>query len=340
MEACSLSYYLKSRNAAYASAAASPRIRCTAGHWPEDAARVLDPLLTEGHRKITITPPEYLEARRRREMLAFALIKEFHGQVYSTGSLVHGDAMTPLSDFDVGIVVSDRGSGYGPEGRGPSSLCERACNAIRESLHRHFPSSAVTVDGQKRAILVDFDVANMHGSFSADVIVAVPNLNGPGVLIPDLFRDGWDQSHPMAHAEMVHGAVRRIGAPFIQVVRLVKYWNRRHGMPLCSWNIKALALGCLVPWVSLTEALHIFFHTAAQALSRELTPDPAGVAPPIRLELARDEVILRLSAAVGILDRAIKYASVGAPMEAADELSLLFPDLVPDFTMLERWGSS
>lgn len=309
---------------------------CNAGRWPSDAALLLDPLLAEGHKKVAITSAECVEARCRREMLAVALKTEFRGQVYATGSLVHGDAMTPLNDFDVGILVADAGFRYGLGGRGPDRLVERARGAILAALRGDFPGSTVAVEGQKRSILVDFGIPSNsgHGGFSADVIVALPNPDGRGILIPDLFRDRWDRSDPKTHADMVHDAVRRTGTSLIEFVRLAKYWSRHHDIPICSWNIKALALACATPGVSLTEAVHRFFHTAAQDLTRGLTPDPAGVAPPIRLELPRDEVILKLGTSVATVDRAIRYASLGARVEAVHELSSLFPNLLSDAAIL------
>ena len=69
-------------------------------------------------------------------------------------SVAHGDANTPLTDVDLGIVVDE--TGYGPGKKGPLTLMERARDAIREHLKDEFSNLTVTVDGQKRAVLVRF----------------------------------------------------------------------------------------------------------------------------------------------------------------------------------------
>jgi predicted nucleotidyltransferase len=70
------------------------------------------------------------------------------------GSIAHGDALTPLTDVDLGIVVPDSDKVYGPERKGPQELKTRAANAIRVGLKNEYSDLAVEVKGRKRLILI------------------------------------------------------------------------------------------------------------------------------------------------------------------------------------------
>ena len=66
------------------------------------------------------------------------------------------------------------------------------------------------------------------------------------------------------HTTMVRNAVHSSEVAFARVVRLLKHWARRHEKPLCSWHIKALALGCLTtPTSQLAGLLAWFDHAIA-----------------------------------------------------------------------------
>jgi len=66
-------------------------------------------LLDEGRRKIQVTDEELDEAKRRRRLLATSARRAFPGSTtYFNGSVAHGDANTPLTDVDLGVVLSRR----------------------------------------------------------------------------------------------------------------------------------------------------------------------------------------------------------------------------------------
>lgn len=127
---------------------------------------------------------------------------------------------------------------------------------------------------------------------------------------------------------MVRAANQSSDAAYAQVVRLLKHWNRRNQRPLCSWNIKALALRCLIRRVSMLEGLRVWFDYAYKELSREgETADPAGVAPkPIHLNESMDVVLGRLGRAADHLRDAIAFAKQGYHVLAHQELARLFND--------------
>ncbi|WP_405759351.1 hypothetical protein [Streptomyces sp. NBC_00073] len=185
---------------------------------------------------------------------------------------------------------------------------ERARDAIREDLADEFPNLTVEVVGRRRAVLVRFGdpVTAGQPDFTADVMTAIPHPSGKGLFIPNVeIADKWDRADPITHTEMVLDAIDKTENTFARTVRLLKHWNCTHSKPLCSWNIKALALECITSPMPLAEALQAFFTHAVQELKSRQTDDPAGVAGLIPLNLPISEVRKRLDTAREYIDLAI-----------------------------------
>jgi predicted nucleotidyltransferase len=288
----------------------------------------LEDRLTEARQGNEVTDEEIAEARKRRSAIASALLREFLGsRVYSNGSVAHGDALTPLTDIDLGVVVAEAKDTHGPAKKGPGDLKQRAADAIRHELKADYGDLHVEVEGRKRSILVRFNdpVSPRFKDFTADVIVAIDHPSGVGLLIPRY--DTWDRSHPERHTAMVLAAIKATVVAFAHVVRLLKHWNRQNGKPLCSWNIKALALGCITKPTTQLAGLQRWFTYAADQLEKGETPDPAGVAPkPIKLNKPRMEVVRTLRDAAKRVSEAIALEQAGYPLLAWDEIAKLFND--------------
>lgn len=290
-------------------------------------------LLQAARKLIAVEDDELAEARRRRQLLSKALRKAFPGSiVYFNGSVAHGDANTPLTDIDLGVIVGGAESEYGPGKLGPRALMEAARDVIRTDLSEEFPNLRVTIEGQRRAVLVNFGDPVTPGTkdFTADVIVAIDNLRGPGIFIPNLPDEGWEPSDPQEHTRLVSGANRKTLSTFAQLVRLLKHWNLEHGIPLCSWNIKALALECINSPSAMAKALDVFFKHAVVSLSAGPTEDPAGVSGTIDMNLTKTEVISRVEYGADLIARAIAAENEGRHVMAQHCLSRLLPDIVPD----------
>ncbi|MGK0722503.1 nucleotidyltransferase domain-containing protein [Leucobacter sp. W1478] len=305
----------------------------------------LEQIANEARRRIEVSDDELNEARKRRSAIGAALRQEFFGsRTYLNGSIAHGDALTPLTDVDLGVVVPDPDYEYGPGKRGPESLKERAAAAIRAGLKEEYGDLAVEVKGRKRSILVRFrdPVAPGRPDFTADVIVAIDNPHDAGLYIPKY--DSWDRSHPEKHTDLITEANRISNACFARVVRLLKHWNRSNVKPLCSWNIKALALDCIDAPTALIPGMRAWFRHAIKELSHGETPDPAGIAEnPIKLNDTRTEIVRRLKRALEKLDRAIDYEKTGYITLAHNELAKFFNDAemlpAPDsLSVLEEEG--
>ena len=280
--------------------------------------------------RIAIEAPELAEARRRRGMIEAALLPEFPGAViYLSGSVAHGDALTPLGDIDVGIIVPNPNGEYGPYKKGPTELKERAAKAL-QVLRSEFPNLRIIVEGQKRSILVRFGspVAKGHDDFTADVIVAIDNTTGDGLYIPR--HDHWDRSHPQKHTQMIADANGATGSAFKHGTRLMKHWARGNENPIFSWHIKALALAAITRPMSMTEYLQRFIDHAIDELKLRDTPDPAGVSSPIKVNekggFTRTQVVAELEKAKAHLVKALEYDQEGHPVLAKNALADLFND--------------
>jgi hypothetical protein len=306
-----------------------------AGSWAQKGDVVsLEDQLDEGRKILQVTDEELREARRRRDLLIAALLDAFPGaRSYINGSVAHGDANTPLTDVDLGIVVDL--PGYGPGGAGPIELMELARDAIREHLKDEFENLTVIVDGQKRAVLVRFGapVSDRQADFTADVIISLDHHDG-GLWIPNTtIAEGWDRAHPEKHTELVLTANEDTDNVFARTARLLKHWRTHHGKPLCSWNIKALALGCIGDKrCTLLDALHLFFSYAAVEIAAGLTEDPAGVAGKIKLPkgMSRDSAAWRLRHARDKVTEAIEHEQAGRPALAQHALHSVLPEVIND----------
>ncbi len=302
-----------------------------AGAMPSiDTTLKLEEVIDEVRKAIQVSDPELAEARKRRSALAAALLDEFPGaRIYINGSVAHGDALTPLADVDLGIVVPDPDNEYGPGEYGPKRLKVRAAEAIRQGVKEEYGELEVVVEGRKRSLLVRFrdPVAPGRPDFTADVIVAIDNPEAAGLFIPSYHT--WDRAHPERHTELVRAANKDTKASFARVVRLLKHWNRSNSKPLCSWNIKALALDCITTRTALLPGVQTWFQHAIEQLSIEETPDPAGVAKnPIKLndKMTRTEIVRRLTRSLETLERAIELEKTGYPILAYDQLTKFLND--------------
>lgn len=289
--------------------------------------RVLPNVLVNARGRIQVSDDELSEARRRRGLLAGCLCREFgrDSRTYVNGSIAHGDALTPLTDIDIGVVVPNPDGVYGPYCEGPDELQQRAAAAIRHDLKEEFPNLRVIVGGRKRSVYVSFadPVDPDEDDFTADVIVAI-NHPVKGLYIPNY--STWDRSDPEAHTQMVRDAVRASKINYSKTVRLLKHWGRKHSKPLCSWNIKALGLACLAEDLDQLEGMVAWFNFAISDLSWQETPDPAGVAGTISLPGDRMELVEKLKKAREKLVEAIDYDAEGYDVLAVEALASFFND--------------
>ncbi|MEV5902346.1 hypothetical protein [Streptomyces sp. NPDC052127] len=290
------------------------------------AEQELEHLLLAIDQRIAVTSAEYTEAKERLHVLTSVLSKGFESRVYINGSIAHGDALSPLNDVDLGVILGEPWATT-ERHHSPIRIMKHACEVIETLASEYYPGLSADFTGQKRAVVVRFgsDARKQRYEFTADVIVALDCTRGSGVFIPNLQRNWWDRSDPIKHSEMIRQANSATDSSFNAVVRVVKQWNRKAGQPLSSWNIKALALSCILRPMPLLEGVHSFFYHARESLNSGLTPDPAGIGAPIGLEREKDEVLACLDDACEVLDQAIKDAISGNLPASLESIQGLFP---------------
>lgn len=252
-----------------------------------------------------------------------AIAASFGGalRTYRSGSIAHETANDD-TDADCGVVLDRRiWAELGPDGddKPPNDLVQQVRTKVRVELNAG--GWDITTKLTKRAIEVSFSCGP-----SVDLIVALTRKDAPGLWIPNLKTAGWDASHPEKHTELLAAEPKALRVTRARAIRLLKAWNKQPVNPgLCSFNIEALALTAVSAGMGVPEALHAVADHGAIDLAKRLTPDPAGVSPPIKVLLARDLVVKRLTALATSVAKAMESDDDD---EVQDLLASAFPDYI------------
>lgn len=272
---------------------------------------------------------ETLDAVRERRETVLGLAETFEGVrgKFRSGSVAHGTANED-TDGDGGIVLDRRKYGaLGPDGddEDPEAIVEQVRTHVRSGIKDDYPEAAFRVT--KRAIKVTFNEPLSDGSDpQVDLIVSLERKGAPGLWIPNLDASRWDPSDPQKHTDLLQALPKGLRRTRAQVVRLAKTWNvRRPKRLLCSFNIEALALAGIEEEQDLGEALAHFCEYSAGDLADRLTPDPAGVSGPIKVE-DRDLAVKRLGEAAEHLRNAVDNDTDDDIVRT--ELADVFPEFV------------
>ncbi|MFD0636150.1 hypothetical protein ACFQ9X_35860 [Catenulispora yoronensis] len=119
-------------------ASLAPRRRTDAELQDPRLAR-LDAWLTDRVNRVKATDEELATAEFRAQAVIGALDRIYPGaEVYRTGSIAHGDAMHPLNDVDLGVILTDRPE-LGPDGLGPRAEMRHVAGELVKRLKPTFP---------------------------------------------------------------------------------------------------------------------------------------------------------------------------------------------------------
>jgi hypothetical protein len=276
------------------------------------------------------------EARERRDLVRSAA-ESFHGTTgsFASGSLAHATANCPIHERDRGLdadcgVKLDRRSHptLGPDSRdndGPTAIVEEVRNHLRPKVLAEYPLAAFKIT--KRAILINFNAPLLTGEDpTVDLIVGLERRNKPGLWIPNTEAERWDPSQPEKHTQLLTADPKDLRVVRARVIRLAKAENKRAGTPpLCSFNLEALGLMFVERGMDEPLALQTLWARGADDLKRRLTPDPAGVSPPIKVT-DRQTAADRLRMAAHIL--AMALAVDDDERLARKRLARLWPDFI------------
>jgi hypothetical protein len=308
----------------------APRRR-TDGELRDARLGRLDEWLADRVEEVRATAGELDSAERRAGLVIDALAEIYPGaETYRTGSIAHGDAMHPLNDVDLGVILRDR-TDIGPGRAGVRREMRRVARLLEAHLSARFPAIAADAEGKRSIVLTFTEPGAASGpDFTCDVIIALAEPDG-SLLIPNTEAEsGWDANDPRGHAERVRRADAESGGSLSRTVRLAKHWRDRHGKPLYSWNIKTLALEALSGRTHAFEGLYRFFEHAVPAVAGGPTENPGSMNyPPPTVAGDRGETTLQLLAALDRLEE-IRLAALAAQHDRAEAgLARFFGDAPP-----------
>jgi hypothetical protein len=284
------------------------------------------------------------EARGRRDLVRTAA-ESFHGTTgsFASGSLAHATANCPIHERDKGLdadcgVKVDRRSHPtlgpdSPQENGPTPIVKQVLDHLRPQVLAEYPNA--TFEITKRAILIKFNAPLPTGEDpTVDLVIGLERSNKPGLWIPNTVAERWDPSHPEKHTELLTADPKALRVVRARAIRLAKAESKRDGPPLlCSFNIEALGLMFVESDMDQPEALWALWARGADDLEERLTPDPADVSPPIKVED-------RQAAANGL--RGAAHVLVLALQSDHDErlVRKRLARLWPDFIALEPSGTT
>jgi hypothetical protein len=277
------------------------------------------------------------EGKERRDVVRDAAEK-FNGALRSfcSGSLAHGTANCPIHQRDRGLdgdcgVVLDRRyyPDLGPDsaaGVGPVDIVDEMVAFVTEPVKTKYAKARFKVT--KRAILVTFSEPLPTGEDpTVDLVVGLNRKDEPGLWIPNTEKDFWDPSDPETHTALLTDEPKSLRVTRARAIRLAKAENRRTATPpLCSFNVEALGLMFVEPGLGEPRALLALWRQGAADLRRRLTPDPAGVSAPIKIE-DRLSGAARLGAAADRLEKALERDWDAEWVRS--HLQPLWPEFVP-----------
>ncbi|MFZ1991932.1 MAG: CBASS oligonucleotide cyclase [Alphaproteobacteria bacterium] len=218
---------------------------------------------------------------RHNEVRDYLVTKFAIDRSFLTGSYARHTKTKPLKDIDIFFVLKESEKHY--RSKAPSVVID----AFYDTLVEKYGKPAVRK--QSRSVNVDFGVVidaednTDYRVVSVDVVPAF--AAGKDYEIPDVDTGKWIKTNPEIHADKATAAHQAFSSEWKGLVRMVKYWNNKHGSDKAvkpSFLIEVMALQCLHGgWQGRFDyEIQGFFSTLADRIFDEW-PDPAGLGPPI-----------------------------------------------------------
>lgn len=292
-------------------------------------------ILDDVRRQIAPDDSVLKEARERRENIK-AIASSYDGvaRSYSSGSLAHGTANCPIHlrdkglDADCGVVLDRRvHPTLGPDSivnEGPCRLSGEFVEYLRPRLLNMYPHARLELT--KRAVFIEIKEPMPDGEDPTIDLVIGLQRREKGLWIPNTEADRWDPSHPEMHTALLTAEPKQLRVTRARAIRLSKAENKRTSQPpLCSFNIEAFGLMFVAADMDVTHALLMLWTQGAADLQRRLTPDPAHVSRPIKVQ-DRTYAVQRLQHAAQRLQAALANDDNEAVVR--QHLHALWPDYV------------
>lgn len=228
---------------------------------------------------LELTDKEQEDASRRQREIRDHMDTEFDIEHdFLTGSYRRWTKTKPLKDVDIFVVLGEEERHY--RKKPPSDLL----GAFEKALLKKYDQVHV----QRRSVTVDFGVKVSAEDTTDEKVVSfdvVPAFAKDDYYeIPDTATSsGWTSTDPTVHYDKAVAAQEAYAGEWKALVRMMKYWNNRHGKPIKpSFLIEVMALDILHPSFGgqFDREMQALFATLADRLD-ETWADPAGLGPPV-----------------------------------------------------------
>lgn len=191
-------------------------------------ALTLEEAIVEFIGRITPTPQAVEAATRRTDHVVSLLQQGFRtGEVYHTGSIHRGTALSGISDADV-IVKVDIGTHTVPSSQEVMTAVQRHMSPLHQGTQAREDNQAVTFHYRTKP-----NIDLVPARFTQGVpLIPEAEFNIPSGI------GQWMPTYPKKHDE----AMRILSQESKQLIRLIKYWNHKHSKPLQSFHIETIVL--------------------------------------------------------------------------------------------------
>jgi hypothetical protein len=208
-----------------------------------------------------IEPPNYdrAAATARKDRLVSLLSDDFEIlESFPTGSLPRYTGIKNYTDLDIMVALH-----YGKhiEGKKPSQVLQ----SVRDSLSEYKPmrrnGQAVTVYYNTWPEYVDI----------VPVSRVVENGNLLYYNVPDMNTETWIPSNPNLHDEDLTKRNKEFGQEFKRIIKMIKWWNKKHSDLLQSFHIEVMAYYSLTGTFSdYSWDVHVLFDNASKLIAAPL----------------------------------------------------------------------
>ncbi|MYX15464.1 hypothetical protein GTY67_19075 [Streptomyces sp. SID8374] len=201
-------------------------------------------------RRISLSQQQLDEALERAgEICQFLCQSVVVQECKITGSLARSTAIQDFSDVDVVAVLSS----LSPTETTPHSITAKILETLKPRYHEaHISENTVRI--------------HFTQGPDVDVIPAIPDISSPksGIYkIPSADLVRWNAYAPEERNQEINRKGALLGAGFIHLIQIIKWWSKKNGQPIASYeieNIANTAFRSRMP--SITRAIAEFFEIA------------------------------------------------------------------------------
>ncbi|MGC4083666.1 MAG: nucleotidyltransferase domain-containing protein [Vicinamibacterales bacterium] len=272
-------------------------------------ATTLNQTFTEFLGRLEPTDKQKDDARTKHLGVRLALNEKLWlSSVFLSGSYGRSTMIRPPSDIDLFVVLDwqkySNDYFYAPDG--PSKVLERFHSILKAAY------STTSIRKDHPAVVLNFS------TYGFDVVPALTRPQG-GYYVLSRDRSGWVPTDPSKHAEHTTARNKATDGSFVQVVKMMKAWNRDKNYGRLRGFHLEVETGFAWPKKQNSDQLEVVgynrhalptvFRVMASTLNYR-THDPAGLSGEIDGYLSADQrkwTQERLLAAAAQADRAVQH---------------------------------